>query len=61
MNRTISSRHNSRASIGAIIVFGLVYAGALAITFAPKGSLSDASSMPAAAAADGAVVAEINQ
>lgn len=41
MNRTIPSRPASRASYGALILFAVVYIGALAITFAPKGSFSD--------------------
>jgi hypothetical protein len=48
MNRTIASRPTSRASYGALILFALVYVGALAITFAPKGSLSDANSVASA-------------
>lgn len=44
MNRTITSRPASRASYGALILFAVVYIGALAIIFAPKGSFSDAQS-----------------
>ena len=44
MNRTITSRPASRASYGALILFAVVYIGALAITFAPKGSFSEAPS-----------------
>ena len=40
MNRTITPRPSRRAPIGALILFGLAYIGALAIIFAPDGSLS---------------------
>ena len=48
MHRTITSRPASRASYGALALFAVVYIGALAIVFAPKGSLSDAQSVSVA-------------
>lgn len=47
MNRTAPQPASRRVSYGALILFGLAYLGALAIIFAPEGSLSSRGSIAA--------------